>query len=116
IASSCSMMASMCQPGMSGVDGSRTCQTNSTKSFRLRLASSPSISLTSVGLDSKSFKLLEFFIGELREVWFGRNLDRTAGRTTVLVAEVVFVAKNILGKKDGAGDVARIRLTKQNPA
>src|SRR5437588_437906 len=116
IASRCSIMASMCQPGMNGVAGSRTCHITLTKSFRLRVASSRSISLIRFGLESKSFKLLEFFTVQFRKIGLRGNLDRPAGRATVLVIDVIFVPEQILRKKNGGGNVAVARLPKEIPA
>src|SRR5258708_5235611 len=96
-ASKCSMIASMCQPGTNGVWGSMTSQAWRTNSRRLRVASSRSTFARALGLANQGAKLLEFVIGKLRKLGRRTDLDRSAARATMFVAEVVFVSEKILG-------------------
>src|SRR5713101_3969436 len=107
------MMASMCQPGTNGVDGSTMAQACLTNSSRLREANSASSSSRKKGLVSNCAKLLEFFICQFRKIRFGRNLDRATSYTGEFVIDVILVTKQILGKEDGGGDVAGSRKAKQ---
>src|SRR5712691_1483367 len=100
------MIASMCQPGTNGVEGSTISQACMTNSSRLREANSASSSSRKKGLVSNCAKLLEFFICQFRKIRFGRNLNRAAGRAGEFVIDVIFVTKQIFGKEDGGGDVA----------
>src|ERR1035438_8598398 len=98
-------MASMCQPGTKGVDGSTTghaCWTNSPK---LRVASSLSISSRREGLVSNVAKQSEFFIGQLRKVRPGCDLNRPTGQSAVLGVDDIAVAEQILREEDGGGDI-----------
>src|ERR1700719_418462 len=109
-------MASMCQPETNGVDGSTTGQANRTKSPSLRVANSESISSSREGLVSKGAKLLEFVIGQLRQIRFGCDLDRATGQTAVLGVYDVTVTKQVLGEENGSRDVAGACQPKQTPA
>src|SRR5262249_60463370 len=96
-ASRCSMIASMCQPGTNGVDGSTIFQACRTNSRRLRKANSASSSSRIPDLVSKGAKLANFVICQLGKVWFGCNLDRAARCTGEFAIYVIFVAKQVLG-------------------
>src|SRR5713226_5199339 len=100
------MMASMCQLGTNGVDGSTISQACLTNSSRLREANSASSSSRKKGLVSNCAKLLEFFICQFRKIRFGRNLDRATSYTSEFVIDVILVTKQIFSKEDGGGDVA----------
>ena len=73
-------MASMCQPGTNGVDGSMIGQAWRTNSPKAARARSASISSRREGLLSNEAKLFEFFIGKLGIIRFGCDLDRAARR------------------------------------
>ena len=110
------MMASMCQPGTKGVDGSTTAHACRTNSRRLREAISASISSRREGLVSNGAKLFEFFIGQLGEVRLGRDLDRAARQAGVFGVHDVFVTQQILGEENSRSDVAGVRQFEQAPA
>src|SRR5688572_22605772 len=97
------MIASMCQPGTNGVDGSTTCQACRTNSRRCRVASSRSISSRSKGFVSNGAKLAELFIGKLRKVGSRRNLDRASGSASVLGVHHIAVAEQVLGEEGRGG-------------
>src|SRR5271168_2014669 len=100
------MMASMCQPGTKGVDGSTTRQAWRTNSRRLRVAYSRSIFRRVSGFANQDCKLLDFLIGEFSQ--FGRwaDHDRTTIWTAVFTREVVLVAQHVLSQENRRGDVA----------
>src|SRR6266852_1378116 len=100
------MVASMCQPGTNGVDGSTISQACLTNSSRLREANSASSSSRKKGLVSNCAKLLEFFICQFRKIRVGRNLDLATSYTGEFVIDVILVTKQIFGQEDGGGDVA----------
>src|SRR4029434_6573751 len=104
-ASRCSIIASMCQPATNGVEGSTIGHAWRTNSRRLRAANSQSISVSRFGLANKSAQQFEFFIGQFGEVRPRFDSNGRPARTAVLVAEVVFVTQQILGKEDGGGDI-----------
>ena len=64
------MIASMCQPGTNGVDGSTTAQAWRTNSPSWRVASSAVNLCRRQGLVSNGSKLFEFFIGQLGKIRF----------------------------------------------
>jgi hypothetical protein len=59
---------------------------------------------------------LEFFIGQLREVWFCRKLDRATRQTAVFGPEVIGVAEEILRQEDARRYVAAARQLPEIPA
>src|ERR1035438_5192766 len=98
-------MASMCQPGTKGVDGSITGHACWTKSLKLRVASSLSISSRREGLVSNVAKQSEFFIGQLRKIRPSCDLNRPTGQAAVFGVDDVPIAEQVLREKDGGGDV-----------
>src|ERR1035441_3327260 len=90
----------MCQPGTKGVDGSTTAHACRTNSPRLRAASSLSISSRREGLVSNVAKLLEFFIGQLRKVRPGCNLDRPARQAAVFGVDDIPITQEGLGRSE----------------
>src|SRR5262249_8461527 len=115
-ASRCSMIASMCQPGTNGVDGSTISQACRTNSRRLRAANSASSSSRIPDLVSKGSKLANFVLCQLGKIWFGCNLDRAARCTGDFTIEIILVAKKVFGEEDRGCHVARVRQAKQIPA
>src|SRR5262249_50059863 len=89
-----------CQPGTNGVRGSMTGHAWSTNSRRLRVASWRSTFARAFGLANQDAKLLEFVICQSVELWCRTDHDRTAIRAAMLVAEVVFVAQEVLGEEN----------------
>src|SRR5271170_4717722 len=109
-------MASMCQPGTNGVNGSTTCQAWRTNSRRLRVAYSRSSFRRALGFANQDCKLLDFVIGKLSKLRRRTDYDRTSVGTTVFIGEVILVANDILGQKNRCGDVSLRREREQHPA
>src|SRR5208282_3164750 len=106
----------MCQPGTNGVDGSTIRQACSTKSRKLRVASSRSIFARMFGLANQDAELFEFFIAEDSQFRRGANGKRRTIWTAVFVSDVILVVEKILGEENRGGNVSLRSLRKQHPA
>src|SRR5437016_1240514 len=110
------MIASMCQPGTNGVWGSMIRHAWRTNSRKCRAASSRSTFARSCGLANQDCKLLEFFIGKLPQFRRRSDGDRSTARPAVFVAEVILVAKKILGEENVRSRVPLVGQCPQVPA